>query len=81
MPAGISRVTTLRSWVNQWSIDDTHADSLRWLSQIDVPVSVLLGTADPTVMPAMAQQMHDAAEHAAEQHHLAEVDGGSECHG
>jgi pimeloyl-ACP methyl ester carboxylesterase len=64
MPAGISRVTTLRSWVNQWSIDDTHADSLRWLSQIDVPVSVLLGTADPTVMPAMAQQMHDAAEHA-----------------
>jgi fermentation-respiration switch protein FrsA (DUF1100 family) len=37
---------------------------VRWLSQIDVPVSVLLGTADPTVMPAMAQQMHDAAEHA-----------------
>ena len=64
MPAGISRVTTLRSWINQWSIDDTHADSLRWLPQIDVPVSVLLGTADPTVLPAMAQQMHDAATHA-----------------
>ena len=61
MPAGISRVTTLRSWINQWSIDDTHADSLRWLPQIDVPVSVLLGTADPTVLPAMARQMHDAA--------------------
>lgn len=61
MPAGISRVTTLRSWINQWSIDDTHADSLRWLPQIDVPISVLLGTADPTVLPAMAQQMHDAA--------------------
>ncbi len=61
MPAGISRVTTLRSWINQWSIDDTHADSLRWLPQIDVPVSVLLGTADVTVVPAMAQQMHDAA--------------------
>jgi pimeloyl-ACP methyl ester carboxylesterase len=61
MPAGISRVTTLRSWINQWSIDDTHADSLQWLPQIDVPVSVLLGTADVTVLPAMAQQMHDAA--------------------
>jgi len=61
MPAGISRVTTLRSWINQWSIDDTHADSIRWLPQIDVPVSVVLGTADVTVLPAMAQQMHDAA--------------------
>ena len=61
MPAGISRVTTLRSWINQWSIDDTHADSLRWLPQIDVPVSVVLGTADVTVLPTMAQQMHDAA--------------------
>jgi pimeloyl-ACP methyl ester carboxylesterase len=61
MPAGISRVTTLRSWINQWSIDDTNADSLRWLPEIDVPVGVILGTADVTVLPAMAQQMHDAA--------------------
>jgi pimeloyl-ACP methyl ester carboxylesterase len=61
MPAGISRVTTLRSWINQWSIDDTLANSLRWLPEIDVPVSVILGTADVSVLPAMAQQMHDAA--------------------
>jgi pimeloyl-ACP methyl ester carboxylesterase len=61
MPAGISRVTTLRAWLNQWSIDHTNADSLRWLPEIDVPLTVLLGTADPTVLPAMAQQMHDAA--------------------
>jgi pimeloyl-ACP methyl ester carboxylesterase len=61
MPAGISRVTTLRSWINQWSIDDTNADSLRWLPEIDVPVGVVLGTADVSVLPAMAQRMHDAA--------------------
>ena len=61
MPAGISRVSTLRSWINQWSIDDTLANSLRWLPEIDVPVSVVQGTADVTVLPAMAQQMHDAA--------------------
>jgi pimeloyl-ACP methyl ester carboxylesterase len=61
MPAGISRVTTLRSWINQWSIDDTNADSLRWLPEIEVPVGVIQGTADVTVLPAMAQQMHDAA--------------------
>jgi pimeloyl-ACP methyl ester carboxylesterase len=61
MPAGISRVTTLRAWLNQWSIDHTNADSFRWLAEIDVPIAIELGTADPTVVPSMAQQMHDAA--------------------
>jgi pimeloyl-ACP methyl ester carboxylesterase len=61
MPAGISRVTTLRAWLNQWSMDHTTADSLRWLPEIDVPICVVLGSADPTVLPAMAQQLHDAA--------------------
>jgi pimeloyl-ACP methyl ester carboxylesterase len=61
MPAGISRVSTLRAWLNQWSVDHTQADSMRWLPEIDVPVAVILGTADPTVMPAMAAEMHAAA--------------------
>jgi pimeloyl-ACP methyl ester carboxylesterase len=61
MPAGISRVTTLRAWLNQWSIDHTNADSLRWLPQIDVPLLIELGTADPTVLPDMARQMYAAA--------------------
>jgi len=68
MPAGISRVTTLRAWLNQWSIDHTHADSLRWLPTIDVPVGVILGSADPTVVPSMAQQMYDAADAAPLRH-------------
>ncbi len=61
MPAGISRVTTCRSWLNQWSLDHTYGDSLRWLPTITSPVLIQLGTADPTVMPAMAQQMYDAS--------------------
>jgi pimeloyl-ACP methyl ester carboxylesterase len=61
MPAGISRVTTLRAWLNQWSIDHTNAHSARWLPEIDVPLLIELGTADPTVLPAMAQEMYDAA--------------------
>jgi pimeloyl-ACP methyl ester carboxylesterase len=61
MPAGISRVTTLRAWLNQWSLDHTNADSLRWFGEIDVPLQIVLGTADPTVLPDMARQMHDAA--------------------
>lgn len=61
MPAGISRVTTCRSWLNQWSLDHTNGDSLRWLPVITTPVLVVLGTADPTVLPHMAQQMYAAA--------------------
>jgi len=61
MPAGISRLATCRSWLNQWSLDHTQGDSLKWLPLITSPLLVVLGTADPTVMPLMAQQMYDAA--------------------
>ena len=61
LPAGISRSTTLRAWLNQWSIDHTNADALAWLPEIDVPVLVEYGTADPTVLPHMGREMYDAA--------------------
>jgi pimeloyl-ACP methyl ester carboxylesterase len=61
LPAGIGRCTTLRSWLNQWSIDHSLGDSLRWLGQIEAPVLVVVGTADPTVLPQMGAQMHAAA--------------------
>jgi pimeloyl-ACP methyl ester carboxylesterase len=61
LPAGISRCSTLRSWLNQWSIEHTFGDALRWLPEIDVPVRVVVGTADPVVTPQMARQMYDAA--------------------
>ncbi|MFI5053241.1 MAG: alpha/beta hydrolase [Acidimicrobiia bacterium] len=60
MPAGIGRCTTLRSWLNQWSLDHTFGDALRWLPEISAPMMVMLGTADPLVVPQMAQQMYDA---------------------
>jgi alpha-beta hydrolase superfamily lysophospholipase len=60
LPAGIGRCSTLRSWLNQWSLDHTLGDSLRWLPEVEVPVMVMLGTADPVVVPSMAQQMYDA---------------------
>jgi pimeloyl-ACP methyl ester carboxylesterase len=61
LPAGIGRCTTLRSWINQWSFDTTLGDSIRWLPELDTPVMVAVGTADPVVVPQMAQQMYDAA--------------------
>jgi pimeloyl-ACP methyl ester carboxylesterase len=61
LPAMISRYSTCRSFLNQWSIDHTMADSMRWLPTIGSPFLVVLGTADPTVVPAMAQRMYEAA--------------------
>ncbi|HEY3810904.1 MAG TPA: hypothetical protein VGL49_05675 [Acidimicrobiales bacterium] len=61
LPAGIGRCVTLRSWLNQWSIDHTLGDSLRWLPEITAPVWVGVGTADPVVVPQMAEQMYQAA--------------------
>ena len=60
LPVGIGRCTTLRSWINQWSLDHTLGDSLRWLPELTTPVMVILGSADPVVTPSMAQQMFDA---------------------
>jgi pimeloyl-ACP methyl ester carboxylesterase len=70
LPAGICRCSTLRSWLNQWSIDHTLGDALRWLPEIEVPVRIVLGTADPVVTPQMAHQMHDAANKAPRSLHL-----------
>jgi len=54
----------LRSWINQWSLDHTLGDSLRWLPELTTPVMVVVGSADPVVTPSMAQQMYDATERA-----------------
>ena len=61
MPAGIGRNSTCRSFLNQWSVDHTEGDSLRWMPAITSPVLIVLGTADVTVMPRMAQEMYDSA--------------------
>lgn len=61
LPAGISRVTTLRSWINQWSWDDTNGNALDWLGGITSPVLICSPTGDPTVLPHFGQEMYDAA--------------------
>jgi pimeloyl-ACP methyl ester carboxylesterase len=67
LPAGIGRYSTLRSWINQWSIDTTNGDALRWLPDVQVPVLIEYGTADVTVLPHMGREMHAAAGAGAEE--------------
>lgn len=70
MPAGISRVSTVRSWLNQWSVDHTQGNALHWLGQIEQPVMIVAGTGDPTVLPHMGRQMYDAATSARVRDHV-----------
>src|SRR5271170_4181839 len=46
LPAGVSRYTTLHSWINQWSVDATNGNALKWLPGVKAPVLVLGGSAD-----------------------------------
>jgi pimeloyl-ACP methyl ester carboxylesterase len=66
LPAGIGRYSTVCSWLNQWSIDTTYGDALRWLPKVEVPVLIEWGTADVTVLPHMGEEMHAAAGEGAE---------------
>ena len=62
LPAGVSRYTTLHSWINQWSVDQTLGNALRWLPTVEAPVLVLGGSADSGSPPAIFGQLHDAVE-------------------
>jgi pimeloyl-ACP methyl ester carboxylesterase len=51
----------VRAWLNQWSVDHSLGNALRWLPAVSVPVLIEYGTADVTVLPHMGEQMHAAA--------------------
>ena len=58
---GVGRCCSVRSWLNQWSVDHTLADSLRWLPEVQCPVLVLNPTADTSVPVHLGREMYDAA--------------------
>lgn len=62
-PIGLARYTTLRSWLSQWSYDETRADGLGNASRIRCPVLVVNNTADLACTPSHAQRLFDAVRH------------------
>jgi pimeloyl-ACP methyl ester carboxylesterase len=62
LPAGVSRYTTLRSWINQWSVDRTYGNALLWLPKVEAPVLVVGGSADTGSPPAVLGQLYEAVE-------------------
>ena len=72
-PVGLARFTTLRSWLSQWSWDESRADGLGNASRISCPVLVVNNRADLACTPSHAQRLFDAV--ASSDKEIVQVDG------
>jgi pimeloyl-ACP methyl ester carboxylesterase len=72
-PVGLARFCSLRSWLSQWSLDDSQADSLTALRRLTVPVLVVANSADDAATPSHARRMFDAIGH--ERRQMEEIKG------
>ena len=63
MPASLGHHTSLRSWLSQWSVDESNCDGPYHLTRISVQVLDVYGTADQVCFPSHARAMFDAVPH------------------
>lgn len=69
-PVGLARFSTLRSWLSQWSYDDSNADGLRSAARLSVPLLVIENSADDACTPSHAARLMAAAVNAPQTHHV-----------
>jgi pimeloyl-ACP methyl ester carboxylesterase len=62
-PVGLARFTTLRSWLSQWSYEETNANGLGNAARISCPVLVINNSADLACTPSHAKRLFDAVGH------------------
>ncbi len=62
-PIGLARFTTLRSWLSQWSYDDSNANGLDDAANMSLPTLVISNTADDACTPSHAHRLFDAIGH------------------
>ena len=72
-PIGLARFCTLRSWLSQWSLDDSNADGERCARRISVPILVVGNSADDACTPSHTLRLYDAISHSRKE--LAEIKG------
>lgn len=63
-PPTLGHYTSLRSWLSQWSFDDSQSNAPRHLPRVTVPVQVIYGTSDAAAFPSHAVAMYEAVAHA-----------------
>lgn len=56
-PVGLARFSTLRSWLSQWSIDDSHANTDRQGSNVTIPALVVANAADDACPPSHTERI------------------------
>ncbi len=72
-PVGLARFCTLRSWLSQWSYDDSNADGVACAGRISVPALVIGNSADDACTPSHTHRLFDAIGH--DDKELHEIDG------
>lgn len=60
-PVGLARFSTLRSWLSQWSIDDTNAEGTANAARISAPLLFIENSADDAVPQYHCRSVFDAA--------------------
>lgn len=59
-PIGLARFSTLRSWLSQWSIDDSYACTARQGPQVTIPALVIGNGADDACPPSHAERIFNS---------------------
>jgi alpha-beta hydrolase superfamily lysophospholipase len=72
-PASLGHHSSLRSWLSQWSYDDSRANAYRALPGVRAPIMVVYGSADCAAFPSHARGMYDAIGH--DDRELVEIKG------
>lgn len=69
-PVGLARFSTLRSWLSQWSYDDSNADGLKCATRITAPMLVIENSADDACTPSHAARLMSAAVNSRKDFHI-----------
>ncbi len=69
-PVGLARFSTLRSWLSQWSYDDSNADGIRCAERISCPMLVIDNSADDACTPSHSERLRAAAVNCSQTHHV-----------
>jgi dienelactone hydrolase len=60
-PVGLARFSTLRSWLSQWSLDDSNGDGLVCAARMKAPLLVIENTADDAVPQPHPRRIFEAS--------------------
>ncbi len=72
-PVGLARFTTVRSWLSQWSFDETNANGIKNGGNISIPAIVIGNTADNACTPSHTHRLYESIPH--EDKELHEIKG------